>query len=183
MHGRGVYAKEFIPAGTRIIEYTGKRMAWKEAEDNKNDPHTFIFGLEGGKVINAAIGGNEARWINHSCNPNCEAILEEGRVFIDAMRDIEPREELSYDYSLEIDEPITEKAKKEYACRCAAQIAVAPCSACSRFDLAASDMAKPLRDLSSRSNGNLHTVSLWILSHPTRSREKNRIPNDDATLV
>jgi SET domain-containing protein len=118
VHGRGVYAKNFIPAGTRIIEYTGRRIAWEEAEDNENDSHTFIFGLEGGKVINAAIGGNEARWINHSCDPNCEAILEKGRVFIDATRDIERGEELFYDYSLEIDEPITEKAKKAYACLC-----------------------------------------------------------------
>ena len=118
MQGRGVYAKDFIPAGTRIIEYTGRRIAWEEAADDENDPHTFIFGLEDGKVINAAIGGNEARWINHSCDPNCEAILEEGRVFIDATRDIEPGEELFYDYALEIDEPITEKAKNEYECLC-----------------------------------------------------------------
>jgi len=118
VHGRGVYAKEFIPAGTRIIEYTGRRMAWEEAEDDENDPHTFIFGLEDGKVINAAIDGNEARWINHSCDPNCEAIEKKGRVFIHAMRDIERGEELSYDYALEIDEPITEKAKKQYECFC-----------------------------------------------------------------
>jgi SET domain-containing protein len=118
VHGRGVYAKEFIPAGTRIIEYTGRRIAWHETDDDESDPHTFIFGLEGGEVIDAAIGGNESRWINHSCGPNCEAIEEEGRVFIHAMRDIEPGEELSYDYALEIDEPITEKAKKEYACLC-----------------------------------------------------------------
>lgn len=118
VHGRGVYANDFIPEGTRIIEYTGRRIAWEETDDDESDPHTFIFGLEGGEVINAAIGGNESRWINHSCDPNCEAIEEEGRVFIHAMRDIEPGEELSYDYALEIDEPITEKTMKEYACLC-----------------------------------------------------------------
>jgi hypothetical protein len=118
VHGRGVYAKDFIPEGTRIIEYTGRRIAWEETEDDENDPHTFIFGLADGEVINAAIGGNEARWINHSCAPNCEAVQEEGRIFIHATRDIEPGEELFYDYALEIDEPITEEAKKEYACEC-----------------------------------------------------------------
>ena len=118
VHGRGVYAKQFIPAGTRIIEYTGRRVAWEETDDDEKDAHTFIFGLEDGEVINAALGGNDARWINHSCDPNCEAIEEEGRVFIQAMRDIKPGEELSYDYALEIDEPITEKKKKEYTCLC-----------------------------------------------------------------
>ena len=121
VHGRGVYAKDFIPEGARIIEYTGRRIAWEETEDDENDLHTFIFGLGGGEVIDAAIGGNEARWINHSCDPNCEAVQEEDRIFIYATRDIPPGEELSYDYALEIDEPITEKAKKEYACLCASQ--------------------------------------------------------------
>jgi len=118
VHGRGAYATDFIPEGTRIIEYTGRRIAWEATESEDADPHTFIFGLENGQVIDAAIGGNESRWINHSCDPNCEAIEEEGRVFIHALRDIEPGEELSYDYALEIDEPITEKARKEHACKC-----------------------------------------------------------------
>lgn len=119
VHGRGVYAKDFIPEGARIIEYTGRRIPWEETDDDEDDLHTFIFGLGGGEVINAAIGGNEARWINHSCNPNCEAIQEKRRIFIHATQDIPPGEELTYDYALEIDEPITEKAKKEYACLCA----------------------------------------------------------------
>jgi len=69
-------------------------------------------------VINPEIGGNDARWINHSCDPNCEAIEEDDRIFICAIRDIEAGEELFYDYALEIDEPITEESKKKYACRC-----------------------------------------------------------------
>jgi SET domain-containing protein len=118
VHGRGVYAKLFIPKGTRIIEYTGQRVSWEAAAVDEAGPHTFIFGLGSGEVIDPAIGGNEARWINHCCDPNCEAIEEDDRVFIYAMRDIEPGEELSYDYALEIDEPITAKAKKEYECSC-----------------------------------------------------------------
>ena len=109
VHGRGVYARRFISEGTRIIEYTGQRISWEAAPDDDNDPHTFNFGLESGEVINAEIGGNDARWINHSCDPNCEAIEEDDRIFIYAMRDIEPGEELFYDYAMEIDAPITEK--------------------------------------------------------------------------
>ena len=118
VHGRGVYATRFIPEGARIVEYTGQRVSWEDAPDNENDSHTFIFGLESGHVINPDIGGNEARWINHCCEPNCESIEEDDRIFIYAMRDIEPGEELCYDYALEIDEPVTEASKKEYECLC-----------------------------------------------------------------
>jgi len=118
VHGRGVYATQLISQGTRIIEYTGQRVSWEAAPDDDNDPHTFNFGLENGEVINAEIGGNDARWINHSCDPNCEAIEEDDSIFIYAMRDIQPGEELFYDYAMEIDEPITEKSKKKFACHC-----------------------------------------------------------------
>src|ERR1051325_459318 len=118
VHGRGVYAAEFIPKGARIIEYTGQRVAWEAAPDDDNDPHTFNFGLENGEVINPEVAGNDARWINHSCDPNCEAVEEDDRIFIDAMRDIQPGEELLYDYHMEIDEPITESAKAKFACHC-----------------------------------------------------------------
>ena len=120
VHGRGVYAKQFIPEGTRIIEYTGERIPWEAAPDDPNDPHTFNFGLENGDVINPEIGGNDARWINHSCDPNCEAVEEDERIFIYAVRNIEDGEELLYDYRLQIDEPITDAAKKKFACRCGA---------------------------------------------------------------
>lgn len=118
VHGRGVYTTQLIPEGTRVIEYTGQRMSWEDAPNDENDPHTFNFGLDNGEVINPEIGGNEARWINHSCEPNCEAIEEDDRIFIYAMRDIEPGEELSYDYALELDEPITKKTIQEFKCQC-----------------------------------------------------------------
>jgi uncharacterized protein len=118
VHGRGVYAMQFIPEGTRIIEYTGERTSWEAAPNDENDPHTFNFGLDNGQVINPQIGGNDARWINHSCDPNCEANEEADRIFIDAICDIQPGEELFYDYGLEIDEPITKETKKKYACHC-----------------------------------------------------------------
>ena len=118
VHGRGVYATQFIPKGTRVIEYTGQRISSESAPDDESNPHTFNFGLESGEVINPEIGGNEARWINHCCDPNCEAIEEDGRIFIYAIRDIEPGQELFYDYAMEIDEPITEETKRKFACHC-----------------------------------------------------------------
>ena len=120
VHGRGVYAAQFIAKGTRIIEYTGERVSWEAAPDDVDDPHTFNFGLENGEVINPEVGGNDARWINHSCDPNCETVEEDDRVFIDAIRDIQLGEELLYDYHMELDEPITESAKKKFACCCGA---------------------------------------------------------------
>ncbi|PYJ52683.1 MAG: hypothetical protein DME83_04595, partial [Verrucomicrobia bacterium] len=113
VHGRGVYATQFILEGTRIIEYTGQRVSWEDAPNDESNPHTFNFGLESGEVINPEIGGNEARWINHCCDPNCEAIEEDDRIFIYALRDIEPGQELFYDYAMEIDEPITKKLENE----------------------------------------------------------------------
>ena len=118
VHGRGVYSTHFIRKGTRIIEYTGQRVSWGDAPDDENDPHTFNFGLENGEVINPYVGGNDARWINHCCDPNCEAIEEDNRIFIYAMCDIQPGEELFYDYAMEIDEPITEESKRKFACYC-----------------------------------------------------------------
>jgi SET domain-containing protein len=125
VHGKGVFAVRPIAAGESIIEYTGERIDWPEAlrrhpHDPKDPHHTFYFSLEDGHVIDAKHGGNAARWINHSCAPNCEADEEDGRVHIKALRDLQPGEELFYDYGLVIDERYTPKLKREYACRCGA---------------------------------------------------------------
>ncbi|MEP6603458.1 MAG: SET domain-containing protein-lysine N-methyltransferase [Spartobacteria bacterium] len=120
IHGHGVYAAQPIAKGTEIIEYTGARVLWKEVEEDPDDPHTFLFGLDDGiYVIDPEMGGNEARWINHSCDPNCEAIEdEEDRVYIYALRDIPAGEELFYDYALQVDEPRTKELELECACHC-----------------------------------------------------------------
>lgn len=126
VHGKGVYALVDIAAGERIIEYTGEVITWDEAQDrHPHDPadpnHTFYFHIDDGHVIDAKFGGNSARWINHSCAPNCEAEeTDGGRVFIRALRDIAAGEELFYDYGLIIDEPYTKKLKAEYPCWCGA---------------------------------------------------------------
>ena len=128
VHGRGVYAIAPIAKGDVIIEYKGQMITWKEAEKrhphNPKEPdHTFYFHIDDKHVIDANVGGNAARWINHACNPNCESDIDEEnhRVFIKALRRIEPGEELFYDYGLVIDERYTPKVKKQFACRCGAR--------------------------------------------------------------
>jgi hypothetical protein len=126
VHGKGVFAVQPIEPGETLIEYTGEVISWDEALDrHPHDPsqpdHTFYFQLDDGeRVIDALYGGNAARWINHACDPNCEADEEEGRVFIKSLRPIEPGEELFYDYRLSIDERLTPALKKRFECRCGA---------------------------------------------------------------
>ena len=125
VHGKGVFALVPIAKGTRLIEYVGEIISWPEAQErhphDPDDPnHTFYFHVDDDRVIDAAVGGNAARWINHACRPNCKAEEEDGRIFIDAKRDIAAGEELFYDYGLIIDERYTAKLKKQYECRCGA---------------------------------------------------------------
>ena len=129
VHGKGVFALQPIAKGESIIEYTGQIIGWPEAlRRHPHDPadpnHTFYFSLDDGShVIDAKVGGNASRWINHSCQPNCKADETndeqgKGRVFIHAVRKLKPGEELFYDYGLVIDERYTPKLKKDYECRC-----------------------------------------------------------------
>ncbi len=123
IHGKGVYALRPLKAGEKIIEYTGEVITWKEAlrrhpHDPKDPNHTFYFTLDDKHVLDAKFGGNASRWINHACEPNCESDVSDGRVFIKALRDVSPGEELFYDYGLVIDERMTPKLKKQYECRC-----------------------------------------------------------------
>ena len=123
IHGRGVFALRKIPKGARIIEYKGQLITDKEADRrysraHEHSPHTMLFSVDGGWVIDATRRGNSARWINHSCAPNCEIEEEDRRVFIEARREIRPGEELTYDYNLQIGEKHTKAAKREHACFC-----------------------------------------------------------------
>lgn len=123
VHGKGVFAIQPITAGEMVLEYKGEIITWEEAlERHPHDPaqpnHTFYFHLDDGHVIDGKHEGNSAKWINHSCSPNLEAEQQGFRVFLRALRDIAPGEELFFDYGLVIDERITPKLKKEYACWC-----------------------------------------------------------------
>ncbi len=127
IHGKGVYALQPLKKGERIIEYKGEVIDWPEAlrrhpHDPSDPNHTFYFTLDDEFVIDGKVNGNSARWINHACDANCEADLVEvggrTRVFIEARRNIQPGEELFYDYGLVLDEKHTKKIKKDFACWC-----------------------------------------------------------------
>jgi SET domain-containing protein len=126
VHGNGVFATRKIAAGTCVIEYQGDRVTAREAarrsgKDPDNPFHTFFFSLENGKLIDGDSNGNDARWINHCCAPNCEAREEDGQIFIYALRDIRRGEELHYDYGLVVEERHTAAVKRSYACLCGAE--------------------------------------------------------------
>lgn len=123
VHGKGVFATQDIAEGETLVEYKGEVISWKEAlRRHPHDPaqphHTFYFHIDDDRVIDGKVDGNAARWINHSCEPNCEADEQDGRIYIKALRKIEAGEELSYDYGLVIDEPYTEKLLADFPCWC-----------------------------------------------------------------
>jgi SET domain-containing protein len=123
VHGKGVFAVQDIAKGETIIEYIGEVISWAQAQErhphDPSDPnHTFYFHVDENRVIDALFGGNSSRWINHSCDGNCEADEEGGRVFIKALRPIAAGEELNYDYGLIIEERLSPKLKAEYPCWC-----------------------------------------------------------------
>ena len=125
IHGKGVYAVQDIAAGETLIEYVGEIISWQEAQarhphDPENPNHTFYFHIDENHVIDGLHGGNSSRWINHSCDANCEAEDRNGRIFIKALRDIAAGVELNFDYGLIVDERLTKKLKAEYPCWCGA---------------------------------------------------------------
>ncbi len=123
VHGRGVFAVAPIKKGTRIIEYLGDRVSHRAADDryedhDVNDNHTFLFIVDRHTVIDAAVGGNDARFINHQCEGNCESVIQHRRVFIVAARDIAAGDELGYDYEIGRDKDDPPNVDEIYACRC-----------------------------------------------------------------
>ncbi len=125
IHGLGAFARVHIPKRTRIIEYTGEKISNPEADRRYDDAamrrhHTFLFILNDRTCVDAAFDGNEARFINHSCDPNCEAVIERGHIWIDALKPIPPGTELVYDYQYEDDAEYTEDDLRFYACKCGA---------------------------------------------------------------
>jgi SET domain-containing protein len=122
VHGKGVFALRPLSAGERILEYKGEIVTWRKAARHYRRygdvGHTFLFGLSDERVIDGARGGNSARWLNHACNANCEAIEVEGRVFIEATTSIDAGDELFIVYQLATDDPLTDEVQQQYACRC-----------------------------------------------------------------
>ena len=125
IHGRGVFALVDIAAGQRVCEYVGERISQDEADERYDDDamehhHTFLFTVDDETVVDGARYGNDARFINHSCAPNCRSVIEGGRIYIDALADIPAGTELTYDYRLERPGRWQQSWYRLYACQCGA---------------------------------------------------------------
>jgi SET domain-containing protein len=125
IHGFGVFAARRIRKGTTIIEYLRDRLSHAQADaryedKDPNDNHTFLFTVDARIVIDAGVNGNEARYINHGCDPNCESSMRGKRIFIEAIRTIQPGEELAYDYQIQRDSDDAPNVDEVFACRCGA---------------------------------------------------------------
>src|SRR5215472_88157 len=123
IHGVGVFATRRIRAGRKLIAYLGQVLTEAEVrvrytDDEVNDPHTFLFDIGSDRYVDAGVGGNVARFINHSCDPNCETELSDGVIWIRAIKNIQPGVELTYDYSLEIEKRAGRARRDLYACCC-----------------------------------------------------------------
>jgi len=121
IQGCGVFAARRIRPGQRIIEYAGERISNKEADGRYDDEkmsrhHTFLFTLDKKTVVDGNARGNDSRFINHSCDPNCEAVIENGEIWIYAVRNIQPGVELAYDYQYERTNDHGDE--KLYVCKC-----------------------------------------------------------------
>jgi uncharacterized protein len=125
VHGMGVFTTRRIARGARVIEYLGERISHREANrryarKRARDNHTFLFVVDRGVVIDAGVAGNEARFINHGCDPNCRSVIRNRRVYIQAIRDIRAGEELKYDYAIARDRDDPANVDVIWACHCGA---------------------------------------------------------------
>ena len=110
IHNFGIFAGQDIPVGTRIIEYTGELIDKKEEarreKQNEKIGITYIFDVNDRYSIDAAIGGNNSKYINHSCDPNCDAERFKNRVFLYSNKFIPKGNELTVDYAFDSKEPL-----------------------------------------------------------------------------
>jgi SET domain-containing protein len=122
-HGLGVFATAPIPKGRRVLEYTGERISHDEAAERYYDeraprPHVLLFTVDRKTLIDGAVGEGSARYVNHSCDPNCTTVIVRGRVYIETIRAVAAGAELTYDYLLTRPEPLPCDWRRRYACRC-----------------------------------------------------------------
>lgn len=126
IHGTGVYAKKKIKAGTRIIEYVGEKVTKKESDRRAQTPlennaeneelgAVYLFEINKKYDLDGYVPYNTARFINHSCEPNCESDIVKGHVWIIALRDIKKGEEISYNYNY------TWGDHEDHPCRCGSE--------------------------------------------------------------
>jgi len=104
IHGTGVFARRRIPKGTRVLEYAGRRLSKAQllAEAGRGERAlTYVLNLDAETAIDGAEAGNDARFVNHSCEPNCEVYIFDGTPYLYAMQDIPEGAELTFDYQLQ----------------------------------------------------------------------------------
>lgn len=125
IQGRGVFATRKIRKGQKLVQYVGEALTPEEADrrydDNDGRHHTFLFVLNDTTVLDARTGGNDAMYINHSCEPNCETEIDDDQIFVRAIRTIAPETELVYDYRFEWDDAYDADDVRYYACRCGSE--------------------------------------------------------------
>ena len=128
IHGRGLFAKKKIPKGTRLLEYEGTRVDRNEILNdaiNGLTNMTYVIGLNETTVIDGERNGNDARFMNHHCSPNCEVYFINDTPFIYAMQEIKEDDELTFDYHLSIitETQLTSQQKKEkFPCNCSSPV-------------------------------------------------------------
>lgn len=110
--GLGLFSESAIPKGVQVVEYTGEPITYEQMQTSRS---RYLFAVNDKKTIDGSARGNLARYINHSCKPNCEPVIKRGRVFIMSKRAIRPGEELVYNYGKEYFETLI----KPHGCRCA----------------------------------------------------------------
>jgi hypothetical protein len=114
IHGQGGFAAREIPGGTRVIEYVGNRITKDESVQRCAENNEYIFALNNYTDLDGNVDWNPARFLNHSCQPNCEALVDAGRIWIVALRDIREGEELTFNYGYDLED------YRDYPCRCGA---------------------------------------------------------------
>ncbi len=114
IHGQGLFAAVNLGAGQRVIEYVGEKITKAESVRRCELQNWCIFSLDDEFDLDGNFEWNPARRVNHSCSPNCEACCEEGRIWITALRDIQPGEEITFNYGYDLE------SYREHPCYCGA---------------------------------------------------------------
>ena len=114
IHGTGAFAKRSIAKGEPVVEYVGEKISKSESIRRCEEDNQYIFTLSDQYDLDGNVDSNPARFLNHSCEPNCEALLDEERIWIMALRDIAPGEELTFNYGFDLED------YRHYPCNCRA---------------------------------------------------------------
>ena len=112
VHGTGVFARVALPGGTRVLEYVGEKIDKAESSRRCQSNNEYIFCLDEQFDLDGNVSWNPARFINHSCAPNCDAECLDGRIWIIARREIGAGEELTFNYGYDLQD------YTEHPCRC-----------------------------------------------------------------